>query len=71
MILFLILKTCSIEDCGEILAGQDDGFIQDDGTGDLLADCPDDSDLNFDNVRIIFYLVVYASILAITIYLNQ
>ena len=39
-----------IEDCGEILAGEDDGFIQDDGTGDLLPESPDDSDLIFTDV---------------------
>jgi len=44
------MKKCRIEDCGEILAGQDDGFIKDDGTGDLLPDSPEDSDVNFDNV---------------------
>jgi len=42
------MKKCRVEDCGEILPGQDDGFIQDDGTGDLLPDSPEDSDINFD-----------------------
>lgn len=40
-------KECKIEDCGEIAPGEDDGFIQDDGTGDLLPDSPEDSDLDF------------------------
>lgn len=40
-------KKCMIEDCGEIKPGDDDGFIRDDGTGDLLPDSPEDSDVNF------------------------
>lgn len=46
-------KKCVIEDCGEILPGQDDGVIQDDGTGDLLPDSPNDSDLNFNDHEIV------------------
>ncbi|XP_057314456.1 peptidyl-prolyl cis-trans isomerase D-like [Hydractinia symbiolongicarpus] len=42
------LKKCRIEDCGEILPGEDDGFVQDDGTGDLLPDSPEESELNYD-----------------------
>ena len=48
---------CCIEDCGEILAGQNDGFIQDDGTGDFLPDTPEDSDVNFSNVRFFFFFL--------------
>lgn len=42
------LKKCRIEDCGEILPGENDGFVQDDGTGDLLPDSPEESELDFD-----------------------
>lgn len=51
------MKKCRIEDCGEILPGQDDGFIQDDGTGDLLPDSPEDSDINFDKAEEVFAAV--------------
>lgn len=44
------IQECKIEDCGEIAEGEDDGFIQDDGTGDLLPDSPEDSDLDFKQV---------------------
>lgn len=51
------MKKCRVEDCGEILPGQDDGFIQDDGTGDLLPDSPEDSDINFDKSEEVFAAV--------------
>lgn len=44
------MKKCRIEDCGEILPGQDDGIVRDDGTGDLLPISPEDSDLDFTKV---------------------
>jgi len=42
-------KVCKIDDCGQIQPGEDDGFIQDDGTGDLLPDSPEDSEIDFKN----------------------
>lgn len=46
-------KDCIISDCGEIAAGEDDGFLQDDGTGDVLPDSPNDSGLDFKDVNAI------------------
>lgn len=40
-------QECVISDCGEIPAGEDDGFVADDGTGDKYADFPSDSGLDF------------------------
>jgi len=46
-------KDCYIADCGEIAAGEDDGFLQDDGTGDVLPDTPNDSGLDFKDANAI------------------
>lgn len=51
------LKVCCIEDCGEILPGENDGFIQDDGSGDILPNSPDDSDVNFSNIEDVIAVV--------------
>jgi len=41
-------KECLIDDCGQIAEGEDDGIMMvDDGTGDLLPDSPEDSDIDF------------------------
>ena len=45
-----LFQDCIISDCGEIAAGEDDGFLQDDGTGDVLPDSPNDSGLDFKDV---------------------
>ena len=45
-----MFQDCIISDCGEIAAGEDDGFLQDDGTGDVLPDSPNDSGLDFKDV---------------------
>lgn len=46
----LYLQDCIISDCGEIAPGEDDGFIKDDGSGDIYPEWPDDSGIDFENV---------------------
>ncbi|KAL3878321.1 hypothetical protein ACJMK2_030684 [Sinanodonta woodiana] len=41
------VKECKITDCGEIPPGADDGVTVDDGTGDIYAENPSDSGLDF------------------------
>ncbi|KAL5011964.1 hypothetical protein ScPMuIL_010515 [Solemya velum] len=38
---------CAIRDCGEIKPGEDDGVKEEDDTGDVYADWPVDSNINF------------------------
>ena len=40
-----MFQPCVIDDCGELQPGEDDGICVDDGTGDLLPDWPEDSEL--------------------------
>lgn len=40
-------KECRIADCGEILPGEDDGCVVDDGTGDKHPDWPAECDIDF------------------------
>lgn len=44
------LQECRIADCGELAAGEDDGCIVDDGTGDKYANFPPDSGIDFEDV---------------------
>ncbi|XP_041357275.1 peptidyl-prolyl cis-trans isomerase D-like [Gigantopelta aegis] len=41
------LKECMIDDCGELVPGDDGNEPTDDGTGDVYADFPVDCDVNF------------------------
>lgn len=43
-------KVCLIENCGEILPGEDFGIGESDGTGDVYPLYPDDSDVNFKEI---------------------
>lgn len=43
-------QKCRIDECGEILCGEDDGTVIDDGTGDKLPDFPGESDMDFTKV---------------------
>ena len=43
------VNDCIISDCGEIAPGEDDGFVKDDGSGDIYPECPDDSGIDFEN----------------------
>lgn len=50
---FVLLQLCAIDDCGELQPGDDDGTAtNDDGTGDVYADWPDDSDIDFKDVSV-------------------
>ena len=48
--LVFFLQPCLIEDCGELLPGEDDGVNVDDGTGDVFAEWPVDSNIDFSKV---------------------
>ena len=39
-------QPCVIDDCGELQPGEDDGTTVDDGTGDILPESPEDSELD-------------------------
>ncbi|XP_064482272.1 peptidyl-prolyl cis-trans isomerase D-like [Ornithodoros turicata] len=43
-------EDCVIENCGEILPGQDFGLCENDGTDDVFPPFPDDSDLDFTEI---------------------
>lgn len=47
----MCLKPCTIGNCGEFQPGQDFGLFENDGTDDIFANFPEDSDLNFNDVR--------------------
>ncbi|WAR00616.1 PPID-like protein, partial [Mya arenaria] len=41
------IKECRIADCGELAEGEDDGCVENDGTGDKYADWPIDAKIDF------------------------
>ncbi|XP_063415307.1 peptidyl-prolyl cis-trans isomerase D-like [Mytilus trossulus] len=45
------VKECKIADCGEIALGEDDGFVKDDGSGDIYPEWPEDSGVDFENTE--------------------
>ncbi|VDI33274.1 peptidyl-prolyl isomerase D [Mytilus galloprovincialis] len=45
------VKECKIADCGEIAPGEDDGFVKDDGSGDIYPEWPEDSGVDFENTE--------------------
>ena len=44
-------QPCIVEDCGELKPGEHDGVTGDDGTGDVYAEWPVDSEVDFSKVN--------------------
>ncbi|XP_064610177.1 peptidyl-prolyl cis-trans isomerase D-like isoform X1 [Liolophura sinensis] len=44
-------QPCVISDCGVLPDGKDENLTEDDGTGDVYADWPEDSDIDFTKVE--------------------